>query len=74
MAGRCSLDSYYEIPHTISSENQVEERPKGPPAAGTLESSMLDAKRCGDPTGAYYSERANRSQPLCLACGWLSSL
>ncbi|XP_047629910.1 ankyrin repeat and MYND domain-containing protein 1 isoform X3 [Phacochoerus africanus] len=37
MAGRCSLDSYYEIPHTISSENQVEKRPRG--------SSMLDAKR-----------------------------
>lgn len=49
MEYRYPLVPHDEAPKFGNSENQGEERGSVPAAAGTLESSVLGAKRCGSP-------------------------
>lgn len=55
MEYRYSLVPHDEVPEVGNSENQVEEGGSVPAAAGTLESSMLGAKRCGSPPARVWN-------------------
>ena len=67
MEYRYSLVPHDEVPEVGNSENQVEEGGSVPAAAGTLESAMLRAKRCGSPPSRVWN-RAGPSPWLVDSC------